>query len=226
MNKSVTIFGGTGRTGSLIASMMADKGENVTVATRKMNKVQTSASSSIRYMLGDITHENGMKELLAGSKGIIIVVESSESSTSPYSPKNVHYQGMLNIINTIQNLRLDLKIVLISQIYITRPDAYSEMKEVIQWRGKAEQELRKSGIPYTIVRPSWLTNQPSQPIRLEQGDTGEGHVSRLDVARVCVEAFFSPQAVAKTFEIYNSGQEHPDASVNWFEQFAELKPDA
>jgi len=43
-------------------------------------------------------------------------------------------------------------VVLISQIYITRPDAYPDMRDVIVARGRGEQALRSSGTPYVIIR--------------------------------------------------------------------------
>lgn len=60
------------------------------------------------------------------------------------------------------------------------------MRNIIHWRGEAEAALRASGQPYTIVRPSWLTDDAGgrQALRLEQGDSGEGRVARVDVATV------------------------------------------
>ncbi|MEW9700365.1 SDR family oxidoreductase [Paenibacillus sp. SI8] len=225
MNKSIKIFGGTGRTGSLIASLLADKGESVVIATRDPHNVRTIASSFIHYRYGDITQKEGMKELLTDSKAIIIIVESDESANSPYSPKNVHYLGLLNIIEIVKELQLEVHVVLVTQIYITRPELYPEVKEIIFWRGQAEQALRDSGIAYTIVRPSWLTNEASQPVRLEQGDTGNGSITRIDVARICAEASLSLEARSKTFETFNDERANSSPFIDWSERFSQLKTD-
>lgn len=43
----------------------------------------------------------------------------------------------------------------------------------------AEDELRASGVPFAIVRPVALTEEPAgMPLVLEQGDTLKGKVSR------------------------------------------------
>jgi uncharacterized protein YbjT (DUF2867 family) len=88
---------------------------------------------------------------------------------------------------------------------ITRPEAFERVRDVIMARRRGEEALRASGRPYAIVRPSWLTDEAGgeQAIRLEQGDTGEGHIARSDVAAVVVAALGSPGAHGKTFEIYN-----------------------
>ena len=43
----------------------------------------------------------------------------------------------------------------------------------------AENELRSSGVPFAIVRPVALTEEPGgMPLQLDQGDTIRGKVSR------------------------------------------------
>jgi len=115
-------------------------------------------------------------------------------------------------------------VVMVSQIYITRPEAYPEVRDTIIARGRAEEALRESGLPYTIVRPSWLTNDPGgrEGVRLEQGDAGDGRVSREDVAEACVQALANGEARGKTFELYNGPGEPPG---DWDPLFAALSAD-
>lgn len=53
-----------------------------------------------------------------------------------------------------------------------------------------EEVLRKSGLPYTVVRPGGLTNDPAGQVELvvAQGDSSSGRVARDDVAAVAVAA--------------------------------------
>jgi hypothetical protein len=62
-----------------------------------------------------------------------------------------------------------------------------------------------SGRRYTIVRPSWLTDDRGgdQAIHFEQGDAGEGEVARTDVAAAVVAALRLSSPRSKTFEIYD-----------------------
>ena len=57
---------------------------------------------------------------------------------------------------------------------------------------------------------------------MEQGDTGEGRISREDVAEVCVRALAHDEARGKTFEIYNEPGPPPG---DWASAFAALSPD-
>jgi len=67
---------------------------------------------------------------------------------------------------------------------------------------KGEDLIRESGVPYTIVRPCALTEEPAgADLIFDQGDNITGKISREEVARICVAALASPNAVGKTFEV-------------------------
>ena len=53
-------------------------------------------------------------------------------------------------------------------------------------------------------------------IRFEQGDTGDGQVSREDVAEVCVQSLLVPEAQGKTFEVFNEQGNPPTDWVGVF----------
>jgi uncharacterized protein YbjT (DUF2867 family) len=116
-------------------------------------------------------------------------------------------------------------LVLVSQIYVTRRDhPQNDHGRMLDWRLAGEDLIRDSGLPYTIVRPSWLTDRrdAGDAVRLEQGDRGDGRISRDDVAAACVSAISSPGANGLTFEMYN---EVGPAPTDWTAMFAALVPD-
>lgn len=73
---------------------------------------------------------------------------------------------------------------------------------ILTWKFRGEELIRQSGIPYTIIRPTALTESSGQePLIMAQGDTLAGKVSREDVAQLCVQALQWPSATQKTLEI-------------------------
>ncbi|KAL5989740.1 hypothetical protein ACLOJK_010634 [Asimina triloba] len=67
---------------------------------------------------------------------------------------------------------------------------------------QGEDLIRESGIPYAIVRPCALTQEPAgADLIFDQGDNLTGKISREEVARICVAALESPYALDKTFEV-------------------------
>lgn len=77
---------------------------------------------------------------------------------------------------------------------------------LLDYKLAAEDALRASGVPFAIVRPVALTEEPcGMPgISLEQGDTVKGKVSREDVADLVVALLECPEAEGTTFEVRSS----------------------
>ncbi|XP_043688659.1 protein HIGH CHLOROPHYLL FLUORESCENCE PHENOTYPE 173, chloroplastic isoform X1 [Telopea speciosissima] len=77
-----------------------------------------------------------------------------------------------------------------------------ELDFILTFKLKGEDLIRESGIPFTIVRPCALTEEPAgADLIFDQGDNITGKISREEVARICVAALESPYACDKTFEV-------------------------
>ncbi|KAF7803271.1 putative complex I intermediate-associated protein 30 [Senna tora] len=77
-----------------------------------------------------------------------------------------------------------------------------ELDFILTFKLKGEDLIRESGIPYTIVRPCALTEEPAgADLIFDQGDNITGKISREEVARICIAALESPYACNKTFEV-------------------------
>ncbi|ESW31476.1 hypothetical protein PHAVU_002G241100 [Phaseolus vulgaris] len=77
-----------------------------------------------------------------------------------------------------------------------------ELDFILTFKLKGEDLLRESGIPYLIVRPCALTEEPAgADLIFDQGDNITGKISREEIARMCVAALDSPYACDKTFEV-------------------------
>jgi uncharacterized protein YbjT (DUF2867 family) len=154
--------------------------------------------------------------LLAGYEGVVVSVEPP---TDDRGAEAVMHRGVAAVGEAAA--RSGARVVLVSQIYITRAQEHPDMAGIIVARGRGEEALRASGAAYTIVRPGWLTSGPAAGVRLEQGDKGEGRISRASVAAAAVAALTSGDAVGRTFELFDSGTTLPD----WPAEFAALAGD-
>jgi uncharacterized protein YbjT (DUF2867 family) len=93
---------------------------------------------------------------------------------------------------------------------------------ILTWKLRGEDSVRESGVPYTIIRPCALTEEPGvQELIFEQGDNIKGKVSRDSIAEVCVQALEQPQACNVTFEVKSGNS----LNNNWQILFERLQPD-
>jgi uncharacterized protein YbjT (DUF2867 family) len=213
MTDPAVVIGGTGRTGRLIVEQLRRGAQSVRVMARR-------ADPDADTIVGSIADVGDVRRAVGDAGAVVVIVESSEDP-GPNGPEEVHHRGVQNVIAAT---RPGSRIVLVTQIYITRPEMFEGARDIILARRRGEEALRASGRPYTIVRPSWLTDDPggTQAIRFEQGDRGDGRIARADVATVVVGALSSSRSLGKTFEIYDEPGPPPR---DWDSVFARLSPD-
>ena len=81
------------------------------------------------------------------------------------------------------------------------------MRAVLLWKRKAEVYLIESGLPYTVVHPGGLINEPGGKRELVLGvdDSQEGtesrSVPREDVAEVLLQALLHPEYRGRSFDL-------------------------
>jgi uncharacterized protein YbjT (DUF2867 family) len=218
----IVVIGGTGDLGGSVAWRLAAAGATVCVASRH---ARGPAQGGIEYAKADVKDVKSLIPVLRNADGIVISIESALTDKSDQNPQRVHYDGLRNIVAAVADSPRKPHVVFVTQIYVTRRDSPSNpMGNLFSWRWQAEEALRASGLPYTIVRPSWLTGGPgaSRHVRFEQGDTGDGQVARDDVAEVIAQSLWNAEARGKTFELYNDAG---PSQRNFGADFAALRPD-
>ncbi|NML52217.1 SDR family oxidoreductase [Streptomyces sp. R302] len=89
----------------------------------------------------------------------------------------------------------------------------------------AERALRSGPLPYTIVRPTWMTDDPpgSHALTLTQHPRTDGMISRADLAAAMVAAVEEPSARGTTFALFN---EPGEPLADWDAAFTALRRDA
>ncbi|XP_020689800.1 uncharacterized protein LOC110104866 isoform X3 [Dendrobium catenatum] len=139
------------------------------------------------------------------------------------------------------------RFVHVSSAGVTRPDRpgldlskqppavrlNKELNFILTYKLKGEDLIRESGIPYSIIRPCALTEEPAgADVIFDQGDNITGKISREEVARICIAALESPYACDKTFEVkstipfsetFTVDPENPPPEKDYDEYFRTLK---
>ena len=83
------------------------------------------------------------------------------------------------------------------------PDAEGDDTFAVYLRakGKADEDLRASGLDHTVVQPTGLTDEPGAGTVEIAEQVERGQISRDDVASVLVAVLHEPAAVGKTFAL-------------------------
>jgi uncharacterized protein YbjT (DUF2867 family) len=192
------VIGGAGRTGRRVASLLESAGQKTAIASRRAGTTRIDLSAGVD------------PAVLDGITGVVVSVEPPVDDAGADALLN---RGVASLAQAAA--KTGTHVVLISQIYVTRAAEHPEMAGIIRARAAGEQAVRDSGAPYTILRPSWLTDRAAAGVRLAQGDTGDGQVSRDTVAEAAVAALYATSARGKTCELYDDpaapDPEWPDA---------------
>ncbi|GAA2318676.1 SDR family oxidoreductase [Streptomyces kunmingensis] len=228
MNTSIAVIGGTGRVGRLVTRKLLDRGESVRVVGRSARRAEYHLPPRAQFFLGDVREPESLRSPLQGCSAVVYTVEPGTDTTGPDSPRSTLHGGVVNTLDALRRGEFGpAQFILVSQRHVTRRDhpmnAYGRM---LDWRLAGENAVRASGLPYTVIRPGWLTDRTeladSGQVHLEQGDRRDGYVALQDVAEACVQALYCPSAQGLTFEMRGGAGSPPG---DWEQLFAGLRAD-
>lgn len=132
-------------------------------------------------------------------------------------PEEVDWKGQKNLIDAAKRANKDLHVVLCGSMGGTNPDnslnnlgkdaSTGSGGDILKWKRKAEVYLKDSGLPYTIVHPGGLLNEPGNERELCLGvddkipGTDNNSVPREDVANVMIAALENEGYRGRSFDL-------------------------
>jgi uncharacterized protein YbjT (DUF2867 family) len=115
-------------------------------------------------------------------------------------------------------------LLLVSSFAVGHGAAHPFTRVIGPGLGAAEDALRASGRPYTIVRAAWLTDDPprAHALTFTQDSQADGMLARADLAATLAAAVEHPGARGTTFTAFN---EPGSPGRRWVSRFARLELD-
>ncbi|MDJ0927537.1 MAG: SDR family oxidoreductase [Gammaproteobacteria bacterium] len=223
---TVLVVGATGQTGRLVVADLRSAGFEVRAFARDADKARRILGNEIAVFTGDVKDPATVGPAMTGVDTVISAI-GARGATGPDRPEKVDFEGVRNLVDAAVDAGVG-HFLLVSSMGVTREDhpLNKMFGDVLIWKSRGEQALRDSGMPYTIVRPGGLLNEPGGQgeIVAVQGDPRLGQVAvpRADVATVLVEAVKTPASRNKTVEVYRI---EGDPVTDWPAWFATLQPD-
>jgi uncharacterized protein YbjT (DUF2867 family) len=223
MNKLASVIGATGQTGKHIVQKLIEQNISVRVLSRDPSKAKVMFGNSVEIIQGDLIEVKDLKNLVKGVTHLF-AAHGSDGSPDIRGYELIDFGGMKKALESIPGGQ-KTHLIYMSSIYLERKNPPPDYPgRPLYWKRKTEQLIRQSGSPYTIVRASWLNNNKGGKLRIraEQGDQGDGNITREDVAEVMVQTMNFESAKGKVFEVYNAA----GASLNdWDNFFSEMRLD-
>jgi uncharacterized protein YbjT (DUF2867 family) len=146
----VLLTGATGFVGREIAEQLHFTGHALRLLTRSGHHRQKTPAPNTQFRQGDVTDANSLARALTGTDAIIHLVGIiSEIGNQTF--ENVHTRGTQNLVAAAQ--RAGVRRFIQMSALGTRPNAASRYH---QSKWAAEETVRKSGLDYTIFRPSLI----------------------------------------------------------------------
>jgi uncharacterized protein YbjT (DUF2867 family) len=222
---SVLVVGATGQTGRLLVSDLVESGYQVRAFVRDRESAGEKLGTAVEIAVGDVKDPASIAAAMKNIDAVVSAIGAAGAS-GPDRPETIDYEGVRNLAAAAKTARVK-HFVLLSSMGATHEDnpLNKLFGDVLIWKARGEQALRDSGVPYTIIRPGGLVNEPGgeSRIMLAQGDErGQFSIARADVATACIKALQNPASRGKTMEIYRvDGSPVSD----WGPAFAALKAD-
>jgi uncharacterized protein YbjT (DUF2867 family) len=196
---SVVVVGGRGRTGTLVVQLGAARGHE----SRALDDREVVTRS----------------RALAGATAVVLVPRPGDAE------RNAH-ETATALIDAARRVAPDAHLLLVSSFAVGHSADHPFNRATGSRPGRlaAERAVRASGHPWTIVRPTWLTDDPAgaHAVTLTQDPLADGMIARADLAGAIVTAIEQASARQTTFALFNQPGPPPR---DWAPLFAELKRD-
>jgi uncharacterized protein YbjT (DUF2867 family) len=199
------VAGATGQTGKQIVGQLLERNIQVKVLVRSSSKALAELPQGIEIAVGDVLQPDTLRQALSDCQ-VLLSATGAAPSFDPTGPYKVDYEGTKNLVDTAKQANIE-HIVMVSSLCVSKLfHPLNLFWGVLYWKQQAEDYLKNSGVPYTIVRPGGLKNEDNdQAIVMSAADTlFEGSIPRHKVAQVCAEALSQPAAKNKVVEIVSS----------------------
>ncbi|MDQ6601516.1 MAG: SDR family oxidoreductase [Chloroflexota bacterium] len=145
---TILIAGGTGILGTRVARLLTDHGRVVRILTRGPARAQHLAGDHVEVVAGDVRDFATLARAMAGAETVISAIQGF-SGTGGDNPRTVDGEGNANLIRAAREAGAG-HFILVS-VQGAAPD---HPMDLFRMKYRAEQDLRASGLTWTIIRPT------------------------------------------------------------------------
>ena len=197
---NIAIAGGHGKIALRLTRLLHERGDTVRSLIRDPAHAGDVEAAGGEPVVCDLEHadDDEAARAVAGADAVVFAAGAGPGSGRERK-WTVDYGAAAKLIAAATANGIDRYVIVSSRG--ANPDAPGDDTFAVYLRakGKADAELQASGLAYTIVRPGALTDDPGTG-RIRT-DTGDGSISRDDVAAVLAVALHDPALAGAVFQV-------------------------
>jgi uncharacterized protein YbjT (DUF2867 family) len=208
-DEAILVIGGNRATGLEIVRLLRARGDEVAVFVRSGSDATAATALGAVILRGDALQPADLERVLASGRFRAVVSTLGRSLQAGPRADDV---GNRNAVEAAKQARVG-RFVLVTVIGAgdSRDAAYflarRALGRVMADKTVAENWLKASGIPYTIVRPGGLlAGEPTARAYLTEDVRSFSWIRRTDLARLVVQALDDPHATGKVYHAFDPGR--------------------
>jgi uncharacterized protein YbjT (DUF2867 family) len=208
----VAIAGGHGKIGRRLTRLLARQGDEVLSLIRNPDHAGDVSADGGQPAIVDLENDDGEKVAGAvGDSDAVVFAAGAGPGSGPARKETMDYGGAVKLIDAAKQRGVG-HYVMVSSMGADPNASNGQMAPYFRAKGKAEEALRQSGLPYTIIRPGGLTEDPGTGHVRVAPHVDRGTIPRDDVALTLFELLkrvAEPEGI--TFELVEGPDEVRDA---------------
>jgi uncharacterized protein YbjT (DUF2867 family) len=188
----ILIAGGTGVLGRELAAQLLAAGEGVRVLTRDPAKAERLLGGGVDIAVGDVRQPATLAQAMRGVAVVVSAVHGFLGGRGA-GPQDIDVRGNAHLVDAAKTAGADVVLLSVLGASATSPIGLFRAKYA------AEEQLRASGVAWTIVRPAayletWIdimrqtAKKSGRPMVFGAGKQPIAFISAMDVAAVVARA--------------------------------------
>jgi uncharacterized protein YbjT (DUF2867 family) len=197
----VAIAGGHGKIALRLTRLLNERGDEVLSLIRNPDQADDVREAGGEPVVSDLEAESPdeIAEKIDSPDATVFAAGAGPGSGEARK-ETMDYGGAVKLIEAAKKNGIR-RYVIVSSIGANPNAEGGGYAAYTRAKGKADQALQQSGLDYTVVRPTRLTNDPGTGKVTIADSVGRSEVTRDDVAAVLAEVLREPATIGKTFEL-------------------------
>jgi uncharacterized protein YbjT (DUF2867 family) len=209
----VAIAGGHGKVAMRLTKLLTGRGDEVISLIRRPEETDDVRNAGADPVICDLEQatEEEVAEAIDRAAAVVFAAGAGPGS-GPERKWTMDYGGAVKLIAAATAKGARRYVMVSSMGADPDADGDDDFAVYLRAKGKADQELERSGLDHTIVRPSRLNDEAGTGLVEAGPKVAHGQIPRDDVAAVLAAVLEAPNTIGITFEV-TSGDEPIEKAI-------------